>query len=127
MNQKILKEKDIYTVAHANWNQYENVNWHAFSFTVRKYITAYEVESTIDHILNMCNTENGFMPHLLDFAYRIGVIVTFSCVELPVDYEERHFVLYNTDLFDTICKHINADQLNEIKYGVERCICLFTS
>ena len=66
-------------------------------------------------IAENCFTNDGsFIPEIMDFAIKSGVLTRYANFRLPENLEEQYRLIYNTDAYETVVRRINTDQLNEI-------------
>lgn len=71
--------------------------------------------SLIDKILKTCERSDGDVAiELVDFALRLNIITAYSLVELPDDVDVLYYIVYCSDLYDTVAKNINQAQFNSI-------------
>lgn len=91
--------------------------WKNRKFLVRPFINAYEVIDLASSIRQMCtNEESGEMyPEMEDFAFKVNVISAYTTIELPEDINECYRIIYLTDLYETVSRNINNEQLKSIK------------
>ena len=92
--------------------------------TVRPLLPVGEVSKFVNSVMGACydQTNDIFIPEMMDFAFRANTVMRYACVELPADVEEQYAVLYNTGLFSAVMSVINEAQISSIKEAIMVCI-----
>ena len=100
----------------------KTIDWRGMPLTVRTFIPLKEVIDFTNNVRDNCFDEksNRFVLEMVDFAFRVNVVLRYSCAELPKETEAQYYILYNTDLFDTIAEAINSTQLKSIYETIKR-------
>lgn len=106
-----------------NINNYEEVEWRGYSFVVRHYLSLEEFNQLIDAVIRACmNDEHKtFTLELVDFAFKINVVLRYTNIELPKDIETQHQLIYNTNIYNVIKCDISEEQLD----AAEKIIALY--
>lgn len=81
------------------------------------YLVPYRVLVTLTQkIADNCFDEDGnYLPETLDYSVRATVVATYTNVQLPDDIEEQYYMLYATDLWQTVIDSISAEQFSIIQ------------
>lgn len=110
-------------VAGVSGKQYKKVPWHSTTLTIKQTLTVKEYIDTIHSIIQSCMTpDETCAVELLDFAIRSNVISSYAFVDLPESLEDMFYIVYSSDLYETIYKNVNSNQVNSIKETVIRMI-----
>ena len=110
-------------IAGVSGKQYKKVTWHSATITVKQSLTVKEYIDTIHSIIQSCMTpDETCAVELLDFAIRSNVISSYAFVELPESLEDMFYIVYCSDLYETICRNSNSIQIDSIKETVIRMI-----
>lgn len=98
--------------------------WNGMAVTVRPLLPVGEVSKFVNSVMGACydQTNDIFIPEMMDFAFRVNTVMRYACVELPADVEEQYTVLYNTGLFSAVMSVINEGQISSIKEAIMVCI-----
>ena len=97
--------------------QYKKVVWHNnLQLSVRPFLPVEEmleaVHGIVETVFQTTDLTGGFCAvELFDFAIRAAIVSYYAAVELPDTLEKQYELLYTTDLYETVCKHINQGQL----------------
>lgn len=114
----LVSSDKVLEIASRGYKEVIKYNWHGEIILIRCYLSREEEWRVIHSILNTCSVENDgakyIIPEMLDFVARTEIVAAYSNVELPRDIEERHKILYCSDIYDVISKHSNSDQINNI-------------
>lgn len=121
---KILSANDVKRVVGVTQKQIKKVMWHTANIYVKPFLVMEEYISTVDRILEMCCSpdDEGYIVALLDFAIRLNIVDSYSYVELPEDPKELFYVLYASDLYETVYKNACQSQIDSIKDAVWLCV-----
>ena len=91
------------------------VRWHTDNITIKRLLTVEEYLQTVRAIIRDCKAPDGGVAiELLDFAIRLNVIISYAYIELPKQLEEIYYIIYASDLYETICAHANTAQIESI-------------
>ena len=107
---------------------YKTVVWHGLNMTIRPLLTMQEVTQFVDSVMTTCHDKERdlFFPEMIDFAFRVNVVMRYACVKLPEDVDEQYRLVYATDLYETIRCKINQSQLNALWYTISICMNAYT-
>ena len=110
---KIMKEKCTST---------KSVIWNDVEITVQRTLPYIDVLNFVNLVVRSCfDTEtNEYFPEVKAFAIRCCVLEKYANFSLPSNIERRYDLVYNTDAYETVIQHINADQFNEILDAIDK-------
>lgn len=91
------------------------VRWHGLDLVVRSMIGVNEISDFVDLVLDMCWSGEYYRKEMMQFRMRFVVMLYYTNMKMPESDEDTYALLYGTDLYSTVKKCINADQLNEIE------------
>ena len=95
--------------------------WYDVEVKMRRSIPFTEVLAIVDDVVKSCFQRNGaYVPEVLDFAIKSNIISKYTNVSMPDNLEHRYAILYNSDLVDFVCQHINMQQLQEMVNSINR-------
>lgn|GEM_PF-1201030 len=96
-------------------------SWFDIPVTIRRTLPLKEMMEFTNDLVVVCFTENGeFVPEVLDFAIKSGVLTRYGNFELPDDLEKQYWLIYNTGAFDMVIQYINGVQLREFTDAANR-------
>lgn len=71
-----------------------------------------EFEDMINGIRAYCGSGSDVIRlSLVDFATRLNVITSYAFVELPSEVDDLYRIIYDSDLFQTVCNNVNKNQI----------------
>lgn len=95
--------------------KYRKIVWHTAEMYVKTFLSLDEYKDLIDSIIQACTADDGERIYeLVDFATRVNIIVAYALIELPEEIDELYYTVYESDLFQTVCKNVNHDQIDAI-------------
>lgn len=95
--------------------------WYDVEVKIRRNLPFTEMLTFVDDVVQSCFQKNGaYIPEVLDFAIKSNLISKYTNVSMPDNLEHRYAILYNSDLVDFVCKHINMQQFQEIVASINR-------
>lgn len=94
----------------------EIIEWHGIDVTIRKTLSLKDALIFVDTVSKSCfDSETGaYMPEVKVFAMKCCILEMYANFSLPANVEHKYDLVYNTDAVDTVLKHINMRQLNEL-------------
>lgn len=96
------------------------IEWNGLSIDIKTTMSLRDVISIVDAVVNSCFQEDGaYMPELKEFALRAEIVERMSNVSLPRDTEEKYSILYDTDIYKEIIKHINTTQYIDVVSAID--------
>ena len=93
--------------------------WNNFRIVIRSYISLQELQKLTEMILMQCWDGEQYLFEMFGYAIRKSVIQVYTNVSLPDDQELCHSLLYQTDLYKTVCEFINPDQLDDLEKAIQ--------
>ena len=112
----ILSENMINHIFGVTSAPYKKVNWHNAELNVKPLLTFDEFSDAVYHTIQYCFDDEGrYIPELFDFALRVNILSTYALVELPKDFNRLYHVVYGSDLYDVVCKNVNAAQMSALR------------
>ena len=96
-------------------------NWNGLEVRLHPTLTLEESLKFVHEVVYSCFEANTgeYLPEIKDFAVKCSVLETHGNIELPESAEEKHELVYNTDLYDFVLSRINTEQFDELKLAVE--------
>lgn len=96
-------------------------NWNGLEIKLHPTLTLEESLKFVHEVVYSCFEVNTgeYLPEIKDFAMKCSVLEMCGNIELPESIEEKHELIYNTDLCDFILSRINTEQFDELKLAVE--------
>lgn len=96
-------------------------HWYDVEVKIKRSLAFTDMLAFVDDAVQSCFQRNGaYVPEVLDFAIRSNLISKYTNVSLPDNLDHRYAILYNTDLIDFVCEHINMQQFQEIVNSINR-------
>jgi hypothetical protein len=96
-------------------------SWFDVSVTMRRSLPLVEAMEFCRDITDACFTGDGnFLPEVMDFAIKRGLLTRYANFSLPENIEKQYWLIYNTDACDFVAQFINAAQFNEIINSANR-------
>ena len=87
--------------------------------TIRSMISMEESIKFIETAMQLCWGGESYYYEVMDFAFRCAVITYYSNVQLPEGLEQKYEIVYGTDLYETILKYTNLDQIDAIREAIK--------
>lgn len=116
---KMLSANDVKRIAGISGRQYKKVQWHSAEIIVRPFLTIDEYMEVVRQIMRDCKGPDGkIVLELIDFAIRMNVICAYAAVELPDNMRDLYYIIYTSDLYNTIISAVNKNQIEEIASAV---------
>lgn len=116
---KALTANDLIRVTGVKGKQYQRVSWHTETIIMRHTLDASEFMAVVLDTVKDCKSPDGVIaPELVDFAFRVNVVSAYAAVELPEDGMTLYYIMYASDLYDTVCRYANKAQIDAVKEAV---------
>lgn len=111
-----LTENDLKRVVGISGKQYKTVQWHTSELVIKQILTVEEYMATVNNILHDCKAPNSddVAVELIDFAIKANIISAYSFVELPKDINSMYYIVYASDLYETVLSQANKKQIESI-------------
>lgn len=99
----------------------KTIRWNGINIDIKNMLTLIDTIRFVDDVMYACSKgdDGPFVPEMIDFAFRLHIVLAYSNVELPKDLEDQHYILYSTDLYDCICDNINHAQFESLKKTID--------
>lgn len=95
------------------------VRWRGMNLIIRRNICMHDALLLADTVACRCWDGEFYNTVLVDFYFRAAVAAFYSNLEIPQDGETAWALLYGTDLYDTILKYVNVQQINMLRDSVK--------
>lgn len=98
----------------------ETVIWRGLKLRVSGMIPLKAAMDLVDEVCGACvREEDGSVnAEMTDFALRVYALDYYAGIELPRNAEKQYEIVYGSDLYETVAKHINNEQLSSIRDAV---------
>lgn len=98
--------------------------WRGVNILYRRYLDAEEYVDFAQKVVGMClNESDGTIRiELLDLAFRVMIVSSFTNIELPDDMAYQFKILYWTDIYDFVLERISVGQVESLKQTVDRLV-----
>ncbi len=97
--------------------------WRGVEVRIKKYLSLEEFVEFVNNVMSMCvDKDNNPHMELLDFVFRIGVITTFTDIELPQPVVQQFKYLYWTDIYQFVTERIGAGQIELLEKSIKTII-----
>lgn len=92
--------------------------------TVKRLLNFKEACDFINQCVFACFDEDTYLPHLRDFAFLKGLLLSYTDCKLPADEEEQYKLLFSlpSDFYSKIYAEIDKPQLNSLKNSISDAI-----
>lgn len=98
-----------------------SANWRGIDVEIKNTLSLVDMVSFVEDVVDSCFYEDrGFMPELLDFAIRNGLITRYTNISIPSNLEKRYEILYETDIVDFVERYVDERQYKEIQIAIRR-------
>jgi hypothetical protein len=96
------------------------MEWNGVEIHIKHFLPLKDVIGFCDDAASLCFTDDGrYIPEILDFAVRVGVLSRYANFAMPDNIEARYWLVYNTDAYETVLEHVNSVQLNNMVASIE--------
>ena len=112
---KKISKNELQRIAGVSGKQYKTIQWHNNSLILKQFLDINTYIETVNSIIEDCKAPDGtIIASLVPFSTRLHIIMSYSFVELPDAFDELYYVVYNSDLYDVVCKNVNQPQIDSI-------------
>jgi len=107
-------------VAGSKAREEKTVLWHGVKIVVRPFLSFGEYLSAVRSILDSCCGEDG-VPHreVFDISARSSIVSAYALVRLPSSMDDVSYLLFASDLYDTIISNVCSAQVESILQSVK--------
>lgn len=108
-------------VAKENFTPVVTKEWFGLEVSIRRTLPLAEVLMFTEDIVNNCFTPNGtFIPQVMDFAIKEGILTRYANFTMPSNAEKQYELVYATDAVDMVMEEIDNEQLKAIIDAADR-------
>jgi len=106
----------VMKVGMKGYKEIVDINWHGLIIHIKTLLSRREEEELIFSILECCRLgdKDELLYEFLDLSIRANIVAFYTDVELPLDINEQHKLLYYSDIFDVVAKNANSDQIDAV-------------
>jgi hypothetical protein len=116
----VLSEEDLLKAAAIPFQKTKEIIWRNKSITVKESVSLREYLDLMRRIIRDASDNDGHILYeLVDFSTKVNIIGSYSFINLPKDAQKLFDIIYYTDLYQSVAKEVNQDQLNSITSSVE--------
>lgn len=120
-----ITSKQIIEASADYYRDSDSFEWHGIEIFVNKVIPFMEMADYVNTVVGGCFTEEGdYVPQMKDYIINKLLILKYSNIELPEDYNEIYDFIYKTDIVSQIISRIDSSQFNSIINSINEKISL---
>ena len=95
-------------------------DWNGIEVTVKKNLTLKEMLEFVDSVVKSCFVKdtNAYMPEIREFATKVCVLEKYANFTMPSNVEAKYALVYQTDAFDNVIKHVDLREYGEIRDAI---------
>lgn len=95
--------------------------WRGIELEITHSLGLTDVLEFANDVTMSCFGETGnYIPEVMDFAIKSNILTRYSNLTMPANLEHRYDLIYQTDIVETVCRHINMEQLHEVVASINR-------
>ena len=97
------------------------VEWNGLEITIQKTLPLSDMLSFIENVVKSCfrGDSGEYEPAAKDFAIRTMILEKYANFAMPQNLGHQYDLLYCTDACETVLKHINTAQFEEIFSAID--------
>lgn len=109
--EKVLKEVYTPTVT---------IDWNGLGIIIKKNLSLVEEAQFVDTCVKACfNDKTGeYVPEGKDFAIRSCILISYTNINLPTNYEKSYDFVYQSGIADVVTQYINPAQFDAITRAI---------
>lgn len=108
-------------IAKEQFHESVTEQWFDIDVTIKRTLPLKEMLEFVQEVVDVCFTTDGtFVPEIMDFATKSGILTHYANFTLPDNLEKQYWMIYSTDAVDMVCQHINVSQLHEMIDSINR-------
>lgn len=112
---RVLPASKVRSVVGLRRVQYRKVVWHTAELWVRTLLDTQGYNNLISSIVEYCGrVDDAVELAMVDFATKLNIIIAYALVDLPDDIDDMYRVIYDSDLFKTVCTNVNSNQIQSV-------------
>lgn len=95
--------------------------WNGIKFHIKRILSFREMMEFVQAAAQLCfESETGsFIPEVKGFAIKAFMLEKYTDMDLPAEIDKKYKLIYSTDIVQTVQKHIDGTQLQEIMNAVD--------
>lgn len=91
------------------------ITWHGVRIVIKPFLTFYEYMSVINDIVDRCCDDGGAVrTELFEISTRASILSAYALIRLPTDIDELTYLLFYSDLYQTVMENVCGDQVNAV-------------
>lgn len=108
-------------IAKEQFQETTTKKWFDIEITIKRSLPLTEMLEFVQEVSEACFTTDGtFVPEIMDFAIKSGILTHYANFTLPSNLEKQYWLIYSTDAIEAVCECINNAQLQEIVDAANR-------
>lgn len=98
-----------------------SIEWNGLQVVIKKTLSITEAIMFVEDTVETCFAAdtNDYIPEVKDFAIKANVLEMYANFTLPKNNNARYALIYQTDAFYEVLKHINREQFDELCRSIE--------
>ncbi len=95
--------------------------WNGIKIHIKRILSFREMMEFVQAAAQLCfESETGsFIPEVKGFAIKAFMLEKYTDMDLPAEIDKKYKLIYSTDIVQTVQKHIDGTQLQEIMNAVD--------
>lgn len=95
--------------------------WHGLEVACKYRLTFFEMLDFVDSVVSACfsDGDGGFYPEVKEHAIRVGIVTSYTNIELYDDIEKQYDAIMGSDLVDCIVQNIDKNQFQNILDAID--------
>lgn len=116
-----LSAKELMKIGLRSYKESTPVNWHGKIINVKYLLPLGDEITLIRNIVDCCyDSDNDvLLPSLIDMSFKSNIILAYSDVQLPDNTEDRHKLLYASDIYNVIESSVCKSQIEFVKKMID--------
>lgn len=105
------------------------IEWNGIKINIKRILSFREMMEFVQSVVQLCfESETGsYIPEVKFFAIRAFMLEKYTDMDLPAEIEKKYKLIYSTDIAQTVMKHIDSVQFQEIVQAVDAKLDYITS
>ena len=119
---KPISKSQFEKVMNKNYSPTEVVEWNGIDITIKKTLSLREVINFVKDVVDLCFSKKDeiYLPEVQQFAIKANVLTYYANFKLPKRARSQYQLVYCTDAFETVSKHINPAQFVEMCNAIDK-------
>lgn len=94
--------------------------WFDNELVIRRTLPFSDMLAFVNSVASNCfHDENGYMPEMKDFFIKYNILTRYANFNLPSNLEHCYSIVYGTDAVETVMRHINSSQFDDILIAID--------